>query len=91
MTNEPLNKAELELISQLLELASNDFENHGCNDFDLKNTQENRFLMLEYEKDNNPNAPDDIRFDDDGQVIYGNDSALMSYMAERAKIVADGM
>ena len=91
MIKEPLNKAELELIAQLLELASNDFENHGCNDFNLENTQANRFLMLEYQKDNNPNYPDDLMFDDESKVIYGNDSALMSYMARRAKTIAESL
>ena len=85
MTNEPLNNAELALISQLLQMAADDFTNHGCNDLDIENTQENRFLMLEFEKDNKPDDPYELMFDDEHKFIYANDAAMMGYLARRVK------
>jgi hypothetical protein len=85
MTNEPLNNAELDIISRLLEMAGADFSNHICNDFSLENTQENRFVMMEYEKDNCPIDPYPVMLSGDECIIYANNSALMSYMARRVK------
>jgi hypothetical protein len=88
MISEPLNKAELELISKLLEMASDEFSNHGCNDIEIRNTPANCWLMQEYEKDNNPSDPYQIMFSEDNKYIYANDAALMSYMSRRAKVAS---
>jgi hypothetical protein len=47
-----MNKNEIKIISQLLEEASRVFSNHGCNDFELENTDENWALIRECYIDN---------------------------------------
>jgi hypothetical protein len=46
-----MTKAELQLVSVLLDLAADDFSNHGCNDFDL--LKEGGLTQLEVDQVNN--------------------------------------
>ena len=42
-----LSKAELKLITELLEMATDVFSNHGCNDYAIPATDENRDILRE--------------------------------------------
>jgi len=87
MVNITLTDAEAKLLIELLELASDNFSNHGCNDFDLTKSvpdlEDRRALMKSYNDYNG--SPED--FEDDeahgSQYEFDNDSALMSYLSTR--------
>lgn len=36
-----MTKTQLKIAAELLELAADQFGNHGCNDYEIKNTKEN--------------------------------------------------
>ena len=44
-------KTELEVMAKLLDLAADQFSNHGCNDFELPATAENIALVRQVEED----------------------------------------
>lgn len=72
------SKAELEVMSRLLEMASEEFSNHGCNEFELPATEVNIALITQADDDG------------DGPHIQHNkiiatDFALMSYFEKRCK------
>lgn len=84
-----LNKTEWTILAQLLEMAADEFGNHGCNDFELPNTPENREFMERMELWNSgPNGePMPLNVSRDGKQIYTMDSSLMyyfKYLAEQA-------
>jgi len=81
------------ILAKLLEMASDEFGNHGCNDFDLPNTLENRELMTavvirneepEYIKIHGV----ELTYTGSGRYIIANDSELMSYFAHLARELA---
>ena len=72
------------LAADLLELASDEFCNHGCNDLDksfFKNwtKEEKQTLSKEYHEWNGD--PEN----DGGNIFYIGDSSLMSYLAYKLK------
>lgn len=88
-----LTKAELALISQLLEMASDEFSNHGCNDFKLPATEENKALMsrmieTSFDECDQEEALQDII--DAKDEIFTVDSMLMGYFARRCAQLAKG-
>lgn len=79
------------ILAQLLDMADNEFGNHGCNDFELPNTPENRALMDAAERWNAPNGPAEeweLHISRDGKVIYTQDHFLMAYFAHLARELA---
>ena len=78
------------ILAKLLEMASDEFSNHGCNDFELPNTQENRELMTAYGKWNSEEefAKFGLNISEDGKTIYTYDWLLMDYFARRARELA---
>ena len=87
MANITLPDAEARLLIELLELASDSFSNHGCNDFDLTKSvpdlEDRRALMKRYNDYNG--SLEDFEYDEEhgSQYELDNDSALMSYLARR--------
>lgn len=78
-----MNDKEKILISKLLDLASDEFSNHGCNDIDeewFKDwTKEEKYELMEsYYKQNNEL---DL-FENDSEITIG-DSMLMEYFAKK--------
>lgn len=81
-----MTSAELSLAAVLLEMASDEFANHGCTDLKLENTDANWEVVLamhqseefgdEWESRVRPAATKDI---------YTDDWLLMSYLAHRLK------
>lgn len=77
------------ILAKLLEMAADEFSNHGCNDFDLPNTPENNALIVEKIKWNVGNGiPYPPNISEDGKTIYTSDSGLMRYFAHLAKELA---
>ena len=76
------------ILAKLLNMASDEFSNHGCNDFELPNTPENRALMEAAEKWNAPGAPEKLMFNQEGTTIYSQDYFLMSFFAHLAHELA---
>ncbi len=75
-------KTELEVMAKLLDLASDEFSNHGSNDFELPNTPQNTDLIKRVDKGDDE--------DDWEPPIYhgnliGNDSSLMDYFKRRCE------
>lgn len=76
----------MKLASDLLEIAAETFSNHGCNDFELPNTQESVDLLNAIEMWNvGPNEePDQIHtLNPSEKFIYTQDWLLMRYLAAR--------
>lgn len=82
-----MTKLEKKLAAQLLEIASDEFGNHGCNDFPMPNTDENWALMVRMEEDNVGLPWEQIPDEDKAKRppldrdIYFQDSWLMSYLS----------
>jgi hypothetical protein len=84
-----LNKAELSLIQELLKLASEQFGNHGCNDYQIKNTPDNKTLLCKLIEWND----DPLQIKEDlpevlsskKKVLNTQDFSLMDYLAHRCK------
>jgi hypothetical protein len=75
----PLGEEEREILVRLLDLAADEFANHGCNDFELDNTDANWALWQDALSDEEglqrPKGP----------KIYAEDWILMRYLAHRIK------
>lgn len=84
----PLLPHELKLIAQLLDMASDSFGNHICNDFDLPDTQRSRDMLVAMHKWNDKSLTDDSE-----EIIevrarkkpYTMDWFLMDYLAHRVR------
>ena len=76
-------KAELHLLDEMLDYASNEMSNAGCNDFELEDTPENREIVTKAEQ---AMMGDDF----EGVSIYKgkiltNDNLLVDYLRDRIK------
>ena len=71
------------VLSDLLEMASEEFSNHSCNDFELPNTPENRALVEAMEMKHSPAyfKKKGLIISKDGTKIYTQDSSLMGYFS----------
>jgi hypothetical protein len=78
---------EQTLLAKLLDMASDEFANHGCNDFPLPNTDENWALYVAMEQRLDPGGwkmyPQERPPLDN--PIYFMDWMLMRYFQERAE------
>ena len=92
MTMDSLDTNAWKVLAKLLELAGNHFSNHGCNDYDLKNTPENMALLESLEAWNSPDPKEriPIQMDRNGSVLYASDASLMRYFAHLARELAGG-
>lgn len=79
-----LSKLELTLISNCLEMASDEFSNHGCNDMQLANTDENWQLIEDMEEWNGTDPQDKLQRPSLDKPIYTYDWYVMRYLASRA-------
>ena len=74
---------EMKLIAKLLQLAADEFSNHGCNDFRVDEllTEEEMIELFNatHDKDNQLDA---YRYPDRA-MKRGDDWVLMQYLAER--------
>jgi hypothetical protein len=79
-----MNTGEFLLASRLLERASDEFSNHGCNDMDEKmfdgiSDADKLAMEQAYNKYNSPDHEDYVKFD------YIADWAWMSYLSKLLK------
>jgi len=81
-----MNKKHAELAAEFLEKAAEEFSNHGCNDYILKNTPENREL---YEKMMKESCGETVTVKPSHEVIYAQDWMLMSYLAKMLRREAE--
>lgn len=70
----------------LLELASDEFSNNGCNDYPIENTPENRAF---YEKMMKECCGEDITVDPSKEKIYTQDWMVMTYLSKMLKKEAE--
>lgn len=87
-----LNKQHLKLMSHLLKMASEQFGNHGCGDFNLEavipDVEDRRALLKAMHESNG----DPEEFDPKRDYQYAMDWWLMSYFAKHLKdIVAQAL
>jgi hypothetical protein len=74
-----LSNEQLTILAELLDIASDEFCNHGCNDFDIKNTPENvEMIKHMYGEDE---AEDFL--EGQGNEICTNDWMLMDYFKRK--------
>lgn len=80
-----MTKQEMQIASNLLEIASDTFSNHGCNDFELPNTQETIDLLNAMEKwSAHGGEPEEVHvFDPLRKTVCTYDWLLMKYLAAR--------
>ncbi len=78
-----MTKKELELVGQMLDVAADQFSNHGCNDFKMPNTDEN-WAFIEAMQAGLPPEDCDKR-PAQGDPIYTMDWAVMRYLADKAR------
>lgn len=84
-----LTDTEAKVLAELLELASDTFSNHGCNDFELDkcilDLEDRKKLMKSYNDYNG--SSEDFEYDVKHRSKFEleNDAALMGYLADRIK------
>jgi len=76
-----MNKLQAKLIIELLELASCEFSNHTCTDFEFDNTEENRNFVREVDK----YYDEDCETEEEDEKIYIDNWLLMDYCADLLK------
>lgn len=79
---------EYKILSDLLDMASEEFSNHGCNDFEIDNTPENMELLRmahEWNVKGDASQPFDPMITNDGTTIYVMDYFLMGYFSHLFK------
>lgn len=74
-----MTKNEIKIAAELLNKASDAFSKHGCNDFDIPNTLENRMLVRNMQIALNENVSLNIR----GGKIWVQDWIMMAYLADK--------
>lgn len=74
-----MDKAHAKLTAKMLKMAADEFSNHGCNDFTLENTPENREL---YEKMMKECCGETVTVRPNHEIIYAQDWMIMSYLAK---------
>lgn len=81
-----MTKQEKQLASALLEMAADTFSNHGCNDFELPNTQESVDLLNAMERWNvgEGEEPEQVHvLNPADKTIYTQDWYLMKYLSSK--------
>jgi hypothetical protein len=83
------NVNEMLLAAQLLEMASSEFANHGCNDFEIPMTEENVVLIQEAQQADCGIPPEhQTQFDPKKSVVTTHDWLMMNVLAQRLTAAA---
>jgi hypothetical protein len=85
-----LTPTELDWLARFLEESAEEFDQHGCNDFELPATEENKAIIaaaFEHQGDDGYNFTVDEIMASEGQV-YMYDHWVMTYFAHRCKELA---
>ena len=89
--SKPLTSAELKIIAILLKESSEEYSNHGCNDYDLPNTEENKTMLVEMIKSSFDEEEQEEMIENimsSKKKLYTYDWVLMSYLSKRCKEAA---
>jgi len=91
-----MNKAEMLLAAKMLEMASDEFSNHGCNDFDLSEYMTDgavfEFVKHYHEVNGDPEVFLEDVADSLREIKYWlGDSSIMWYLATKLEKEAEGM
>ncbi len=82
MTIQRKKHPEYKIVADLLNMASNEFSNHGCNDYEIPYTKETVDLIEQAHKWNcNDNPSEPFELQTDGKTIQVMDYFLMSFFA----------
>lgn len=83
----PLLPHELKLITQFLDMCSEEFSRHGCNDMELPDTERTREMLVAMHKWNDKSLTDDSEEIKDvrKESPHTSDFFVMSYMAHRIR------
>lgn len=86
-----LTKDEMTIAAQILRLAANEFQNHGCNDLAMTDTPQNRkFICDVYGAQGFTNEDIFIsRAGEKDQTIFVEDWMVMEYLAVRLEHEAE--
>lgn len=95
MNSKQFSETELKILIEVLEMASSEFSNHGCNDFPLDPTEENKEFLIkmiretcdevDIEREINSLNKTSRTFFDKKECYFSYDWVLMSYFANRCK------
>jgi len=78
--NMEISKTQAIIMSQLLDIASDTFSNHGCNDFKLDATPENIQFIKNMEIADGEDAEEfELCLTDNRKEFYSGDDRLMRY------------
>jgi len=84
-----LSKLELSLIARILKETSSEYSCHGCNDFTLKNSKENKEFLITLAKDSfgKEDLEEEIESikNNKDKELYTYDWLLMQYLSNRCK------
>jgi hypothetical protein len=78
-----MNQKEKNLIANLLEMASNEFSNHGCNDYRLKGWTKEECRELDRKMHEWNGDPEEHCLDEDHSIQM--DWCLMAYFANKIR------
>jgi len=78
-----ITPAMLKFSAELLDLASDEFSNNGCNDFYLKDTPENRELVTALQTEERWDEPETLNLRE-GKIIT-QDWCLMRFLARKMR------
>ena len=88
----PKAHPEYAILADLLEMADNEFSNHGCNDYSIPNTPETIELLRQAHEWNTNSDPAQLfepSISKDGKEIYVMDYYLMGYFAHLFRKMAE--
>ena len=84
-----LSKTELKMIADLLEMAGDEFANHGCNDLELEPTEENKELAIKMLEKMMGKGEDfeqeSAKVREAKKKIWTNDWMMMDYLSKRCE------
>ncbi len=96
--NNQFSKTELQMLANILDMAANEFSNHGSNDFAVEPTQENKELLIDIIKATSceEDAEYEIeKLEKPSKSYFGNkdcyysyDWVVMRYFASKCKNLA---
>jgi hypothetical protein len=83
-----LTETEANVLADLLEKASDEFSNHGCNDYPAPNNEETRALWKAVMTWGNPTETEEINREHSRKRIYFMDWTLFGYFQSKVESAA---
>ena len=86
--SKPLTSLEMAHAATLLDMAGDEFGNHGCTDYPVPNTPEN-YAMLVAMDIANGDPEETPEYDPDADELWLSDWCVMVYLADRMREATD--